>query len=1831
MSDCSEQRLSLSGVKAVPCVQARVLFFLFLVACTAFPLLGQVVINEISAANSDRQLKRTAGSYPVPGTTPPWYADAFDDSQWKESKGPFGFGSFSGVTMGLNVSGLMQNKVPSLYLRKAFSVTSGQAASTARLELVIRFNDGFIAFLNGVEVARRNMGNVGMYAYHDQTAFNTNHPGAPAMVIDLGAANTRLRTGTNRLCIQTHNKAITSGDFLSMADLRIAGAPAVSLVTNTTVWRYFPGVAEPSGGLIDYGIINGIPQTATWATLDYNDSAWPEGKGPFGYERAASGGLALGTNLQSAMYGITPSLYVRTLFTAAPDEAASTEPLRLTLDYDDGIIVYLNGREVARRNVGTANTITPCTAVASSSHGASEDGGAVEQVTLGAANTLLAGGDNVLAIQIHNNSLTSSDLIGRATLATTGENPRTLVRPTDTGRYFVGTREPQAPSDDEEDETDYDEDTPDSEGDWIELYNTSDQAVNLTGWSLTDDADKPRKWYFPAGSSIPAGGYLVVMATGFNVGPTDGATYLHTNFKLSKDGEYVGLIDAGGAVVSAIAPTYPRQHAFYVYARTSSGAYVYSDTATPGAANAGTTFSAITQPPVFSHLGGFHSTSFPLQLASPDPAAIIRYTTDGRIPDETVGTVYSAPITLTAATTVRARCFKTGEIPSGTVTHTFLIAQSAARKSLPALCFSGDPVLTFYGPNASGGPANGEGIMAIKGGGYESDLWVNLGDMSAFNMPMQNGRHSERPAGFEYYPTNGMALRTEVGLRLSGSNHARPRYKLTAAPTARFSPTDFKSKPSFNYYFRGELGESPVNYAFFPESSVTLFEDMRLRAGKNDVSNPFIKDELMRRIFIGTGQKGSRGTFVSLYINGVWKGYYNLCEHLREAFMQQQHGSAALWDVVQVGSFSSGDAIHWNNTITFLRTNDLTVAANYVKAQNYVDVDNIADYVICNAYAAMWDWPNNNWVAARERSPQGRWRFYMWDAEGCFGSDSRNPATYDSFIGDRDGDGVGSDANTVRIDIGDAAAIASNAPKDIRTFYTRLRSSSEFRLRFADRVQKHLFHGGCLTRESMQAIYTSLRDLINPIMREAINASVNESFYNNWIVPDTRRNAFFAQITKYGLWPATRAPEFSQHGGVVATNTWIAISNPNSGGTVYWTTNGTDPRTLGGAPAGTVYAGPMQFPATATLKARVLSAGGEWSPLQEAVFTVPPRVPFFVPPGNADWTVADNWSTFPQSYPNGVGAEALIPPPTTANREANLRSPVTIGGLTLELGNSPYRNKISDSGTTNVLTFMATNTAAYLTVTGNGDGYAELEITAGVVLGTNLTVRVDAPTGNDLYGALRLKEAWSGPGGLTKDGVGRVALTGEGKAYSGPTVVKQGVFQITANATPERSVITVNPGGQLRLTSASTAGEPRVYNFGGDLTLNSRGRGGDLPAVSGLGIAGGLRFEPESNDSAALITNRLVMAGPSVLHVENARNTLHLTGTVLGQHSFVKTGGGNLILYAQHRDYYQPVCVSNGTLTVHGRLISPLEIVAGGKLTGTGRVGPLRGTGTVALDKTVLTAPAAVGLNYAFAFSTAAPVYHQMTSSGNAVLRLLSIRPGDIPPVIDIYLDVPSLAVGDTFRGGFFVECGQELVSFLAGATVRFFRPDNGGDIQFAGRFYAPYNGELGLTVTAMPEAADFGDGPRQGLVMEVRANGLPVTYGEWRLRAFPAATGPEGQSLTAPLDVAGPGAVPNLWRYAFNLAVGEPAASGLPRLSLQDGRPLYQFRFDPGKRDLRYLVESSSSLTGVWTRVLFDSGSDFPLNWQWDGTSLYLIDTASGSDVEPARFYRLRLELAEP
>lgn len=75
--------------------------------------------------------------------------------------------------------------------------------------------------------------------------------------------------------------------------------------------------------------------------------------------------------------------------------------------------------------------------------------------------------------------------------------------------------------------------------DWIELHNVSDYAVNLSGMYLSDNQNNPRKWQFPDDTQIAPGGYLIVWAD------EDGNAEpgLHANFKLSKNGEMVMLID----------------------------------------------------------------------------------------------------------------------------------------------------------------------------------------------------------------------------------------------------------------------------------------------------------------------------------------------------------------------------------------------------------------------------------------------------------------------------------------------------------------------------------------------------------------------------------------------------------------------------------------------------------------------------------------------------------------------------------------------------------------------------------------------------------------------------------------------------------------------------------------------------------------------------------------------------------------------------------------------------------------------------------------------------------------------------------------------------------------------------------------------------------------------------------------------------------------------------------------------------------------------------------------------------------------------------------------
>src|SRR6185295_18141871 len=76
--------------------------------------------------------------------------------------------------------------------------------------------------------------------------------------------------------------------------------------------------------------------------------------------------------------------------------------------------------------------------------------------------------------------------------------------------------------------------------DWIEIYNPGTATVNLLGYFLTDVTLDQRKWAFPS-YNLAAGARLVVYADNRNLRNPTAPARLHTNFKLSVDGEYLAL------------------------------------------------------------------------------------------------------------------------------------------------------------------------------------------------------------------------------------------------------------------------------------------------------------------------------------------------------------------------------------------------------------------------------------------------------------------------------------------------------------------------------------------------------------------------------------------------------------------------------------------------------------------------------------------------------------------------------------------------------------------------------------------------------------------------------------------------------------------------------------------------------------------------------------------------------------------------------------------------------------------------------------------------------------------------------------------------------------------------------------------------------------------------------------------------------------------------------------------------------------------------------------------------------------------------------------------
>ena len=214
---------------------------------------------------------------------------------------------------------------------------------------------------------------------------------------------------------------------------------------------------------------------------------------------------------------------------------------------------------------------------------------------------------------------------------------------------------------------------PDQDGepsDWVEVTNRGASAVSLAGYSLTSNPADLRRWIFPS-VNLNAGSSLVVYATGKN--RTNPASQLHLNFTLDSGGNYLALVAPDGTtIVSAFAPGYPEQFPTISYGvdGTNGVTLGYFYTPTPGAPNG----SVKGLPPaeiVFSDENKMITTGFNLTLSCATPGVTIRYTTNLSEPTSS-STIYTAPIAITSSRQIRARAFLSGCLDGPVGMRTFL-------------------------------------------------------------------------------------------------------------------------------------------------------------------------------------------------------------------------------------------------------------------------------------------------------------------------------------------------------------------------------------------------------------------------------------------------------------------------------------------------------------------------------------------------------------------------------------------------------------------------------------------------------------------------------------------------------------------------------------------------------------------------------------------------------------------------------------------------------------------------------------------------------------------------------------------------------------------------------------------------------------------------------------------------------------------------------------------------------------------------------------------------------------------------------------------------------
>ena len=184
--------------------------------------------------------------------------------------------------------------------------------------------------------------------------------------------------------------------------------------------------------------------------------------------------------------------------------------------------------------------------------------------------------------------------------------------------------------------------------DWVELYNGGGSAADISGWGLSDKDTKPYRFTFPEGTTIPAGGHIIVFCDG-DAGLNDTSI---APFGLSTSGETLVLTDKNGSNADTLTvDPLASDTTFGRYPDGSSELFVLKGS--PKSANTAPEGSNAVKQPEFSQESGFFDSAFDLTITAPEGVTVY-YTTDGSDPT-TESTKYTGAIRIEDMTNTENR------------------------------------------------------------------------------------------------------------------------------------------------------------------------------------------------------------------------------------------------------------------------------------------------------------------------------------------------------------------------------------------------------------------------------------------------------------------------------------------------------------------------------------------------------------------------------------------------------------------------------------------------------------------------------------------------------------------------------------------------------------------------------------------------------------------------------------------------------------------------------------------------------------------------------------------------------------------------------------------------------------------------------------------------------------------------------------------------------------------------------------------------------------------------------------------------------------------------